>query len=102
MRFQRSDPGRVCFFLAGVFEEKCPTLTVGSFLATYGPLFSFVQLELRMSKTYWKRQNLILNKTGVQKLENILRIPTLAILVFFSENFLMSPKGSPFIQQEGC
>ena len=36
---------------------------------------SFVQLELRMSKTYWKRQNLVQNETDVQNFENVLIIP---------------------------
>ena len=60
-------------FLVGAFEEKCSTLTVGSFYTL--KVHFFVQLELRMSKPYWKRQNLVQNKTNVQKLENILRIP---------------------------
>ena len=37
-----------------------------------------------MSKTNWKRQNLIQNKTDDQNLENILRISILAILVFLT------------------
>ena len=61
------------------FRRKCTTHTVASFVRqfnTIGPLFcSFVQhhqLELRTSKTYSKRQNLIQNKNiDVQNLENI-------------------------------
>ena len=34
-----------------------------------------MQPELRMSKTYWKRQNPVQNKSDVQNLENLLWIP---------------------------
>ena len=60
------------------FRIKCTTLTVASFFRQFnsiGPLFcSFVQhqLELRTSKTYSKRQNIVQNKNiDVQNLENI-------------------------------
>ena len=61
------------------FRRKCATLTVDSFFRQFNaisPLFcSFVQhhqLELRTSKTYSKRQNLVQNKNiDVQNLGNI-------------------------------
>ena len=43
---------------------------------------SIVQLELRMSKRDWLRQNPIQNKTDVSNLENILKDPPLTVLVF--------------------
>ena len=84
-------------FLFGDFEEKCPTLTVGSFLDALGPLFcSFAQqqLELRTSKTYSKRQKLVQNKNiDVQNLENIIMIPLWCFSLWFfwnTENVLFS------------
>ena len=80
-----------------------------TYLTLKGPLIcSFVQLELRISKTYWILQNLVQNKTDVQNLENILGIPPLAIFVFLTsiflgtlrllfENFLNASKGPPLI-----
>ena len=61
------------------FRIKCTTLKVASFFRQFnaiGPLFSsFVQhhqLELRTSKTYLKRHNLVQNKNiDVQNFENI-------------------------------
>ena len=66
-------------FLVGVFEENARLLQWLVFFSQFnaiGPLFcSFVQhhqLELRTSKTYSKRQNLVQNKNiDVQNLENI-------------------------------
>ena len=73
------------------FRRKCATLTVDSFFRQFNaisPLFcSFVQhhqLELRTSKTYSKRQNLVQNKNiDVQNLGNIGCPP----LVFFTRIF---------------
>ena len=83
-----------------------------------GPLFcSFVQhhqLELRTSKTYSKRQNLVQNKNiDVQNLENIgslLRCFSVGFFwhyATFFEVFWISPKGLPFVcvdilQHNGC
>ena len=69
-------------FLVGAFEEKCPTLTVRSFfIRTKSTFCLFVQLEQRMSKTYWKRrQNLVQNKTDVHNLEEIIGNHLLVLL----------------------
>ena len=50
-------------------------------------LCSFVQFELRTSKTYWIRQNFAQSQTDVQNLENILRI-LFWLSWFFNLNFL--------------
>ena len=81
-------------FLDGAFREKeAPTLTMCSFFRHVKSTFLFIEFvvefifqpELRIFKTYSKRQNLFRNKTDIQNLENILRVPTLAIFVFLTQ-----------------
>ena len=81
-----------------------------------GPLFcSFAQhqLELRTSKTYSKRQNLVQNKNiDVQNLENIGPLWCFSLGIFsalcdFFLNFWIPPKSLPFVcfdilQHNGC
>ena len=71
------------WFLVGAFcEAKMPDsysdpfFLQTTYLTQKVPLFcSFVKLELRISKTYWIRQNLVQNRTEVvQNLKNKLRI----------------------------
>ena len=91
-------------------------MTLSSFFADLtlkGPLFcSFVQLELRMSKTYWIRQNIVQNKTDVQNLENIRRILAFLASIFFQhyETFIrkffdytkVPPSFFEILEQNGC
>ena len=69
--------------LVGAFEEKCPTLTVGSFF------YSFNNNNLNYGRSKHTRNVKSSSKTKkhVQNLENILRILPLAILAFFTRNF---------------
>ena len=98
------------FFLVGAFEEKCPTLTVGSFLDAYAPLFcSFVQqIDVRILKTYSNRQNFVQNKKQNRRPEprkhtkespfdylGVFHLDFSALWDFFRK-FLDSTKGSPF------
>ena len=93
----------------------CPTLTVGSFLDTKGPLFcSFVQQRQTSTTSNLNNSNLRSasktkrkNKTDVQNLKN----PHIAPLFFGTmrlfETFWIAPKGPPFIffdilQHNGC
>ena len=67
----------IFFLFVRAFEEKCPTLTVSSFLYAYGPIFcSFVQqLELHYGRSKHTRNvrtsSKTENKIDVQNLENI-------------------------------
>ena len=96
-----------CVFWALDIAPKLHVLVLFYFfppdLTLKGPLFcSFVQLELRMSKTYWIRQNLVQNKTDVQNLENIRRILVFltsifsALWDFYSKLFWLH-QSAPFI-----
>ena len=81
----------VASFLVGVFEENARILQCLVFFRQFnaiGPLFSsFVQhhqLELRTSKTYSKRQNLVQNKNiDVQNLKNVGPPLVFSIWIFF-------------------
>ena len=102
-------PLHICIVFSRRFRIKCTTLIVASFYRQFnaiGPLFcSFVQhhqLEIRTSKTYSKRQNLVQKKNiDVQNLENI------GSPLFFTRFFLgtmwffwffwIPPKGLPFV-----
>ena len=75
--------------------------------------FQHHQLQLRTSKTYSKRQNLVQNKNiDVQNLENIGSLFGVFHSDFFRhyatfENFWIPPKGLPFVcsnilQHNGC
>ena len=96
-------------FLVGAFEEKCPTLTVGSF--SHAKVNFFVNLFNNLnyeSSKHPKPQNLVKtkkNKTDVQNLENTLRIPLsqtpppptfFGTMQLFFEIFWIAAK-SPFI-----
>ena len=74
-------------FQVGAYEEKCPTLTVD--LLAHGPFFVhlFDNLNYGCPKHARKRQNLVQNKTDVQNLENIIRIPFGSLGVFILEIF---------------
>ena len=99
-------------FLVGVFEENARLLQLLVFFRQFnaiGPLFcSFVQhheLELRTSKTYSTRQNLVQNKNiDVQNLENLGCPPLMfftriffGTLRLFFEVFWIPPKGLPLV-----
>ena len=108
-------------FLVGVFEENARLLQWLVFFRQFNamvPLFcSFVQhhqLELRTSKTYSKRQNLIQNKNiDVQNLENVkdplwcFSLGFFRYYATFLKIFSIPPKGLPFVcfdilQHNGC
>ena len=119
--------GKPCGFSVGAFGEKCPTLTVGSFIRRVRSTFLFIcsttfvlqQLELQRFQAL-EAQNLVHNKTDVQNLENIqhTKDPPLVIFVFslknsfqhyktFFANFWIAPKCPAFtccdiLQQNGC
>ena len=65
-------------FLVTAFEEKCSTLTLGSFLYAYKrSTFLFIcSINYYGCSKHLRRQNIVgkKNKTDIQNLENILRI----------------------------
>ena len=70
------------------FKEKSARLLQWEvFSHVWSTFCSLVQLELRIFKTYCKRQNLVQNEPDVQNLEKKLEFPALAILFVCNSDF---------------